>query len=791
MSNYNYSGLGGENRGHMPQGPDSADDVAYKGAAGGYAARGAKKPTSKWIKIGLPVAIVAAVIVAAVLGGVLGSRAAARNAENRSAEANTNDKPGGNADANPRPTNNNNAAIGRFATATNTQFMVPIYPSATNTAAFTSPTFNASAQGWPQDPFTPSTPSATTVREDRPRLFAPQYKWDALSQLIQVDPYMRGWNDTIFANAESLLGSGPVGYFMDGGSGILDIAREIKQRIKVFGYAYRQTRDRRWADRAWVEIQNASGDGPGEFGPAEDRWNAAHFLDAAELSAAFGVAYDWFYDVFSDEQKGQIRDVLIRYGLQPGVDAYTGASANGWWRTGVNGNWNCVCNGGLTIGSLAILGDDTTGVAAQLLGLTIENANANCARGPSSDGTWSETNDYWYFGTTGHAEMASALLTATGSHHGLLDANPSFQLTALAHMYAFGPTALFNYGDHGPNKFSATANCMFLYGEQYNRPQYTLFQREQVDAAEPWSMFWYNPSVAGAFWDGAPLDGFFDDATDQWASMRSSWTASDALYVAIKAGSNQAHQAHNDLDVGDFVLDALGTRWAGELGSGNYLSLDYFTSDAQDAVRWQYYRKMTAGQNTILINQANQNVAAAPSVRHGSSGTTQGSSTVLEVPNDSTAFWTTDMTSAYFDATSVKRGVRLLNGRRQVLLQDEIDAGSAIQWRMHTNATEISIAEGGTSVTLGLDGQTMRLTMLSPPEGAQFATASAARLPSDPTPPEADQENPGVTVLTISLPAGSHTVQVLFNPQWPGMSEADFVTPPTVALDDWSVTSHN
>lgn len=357
------------------------------------------------------------------------------------------------------------------------------------------------------------------------------------------------------------------------------------------------------------------------------------------------------YDAWSDDQKTTIRNNLLQYGLRLGVAATTDpTSTYGWWRNNVTGNWNCVCNSGLTLGSLAILNDDDSGVAEQLLGLTIENAKANCALAVSEDGTWAETANYWYFGTTGHAEMASALITATGSDYGLMTINSNFQKTGTYHMYAAGPTSLFNYGDHGPNKYSTTANSIIFYSDFYKLPEYALFQREQHDAAEPWSMFWYNPSISGAFWNGADLDHFFDDELDQWASMRSSWTDNDALYVAIKAGRNQGHQTHNDLDVGDFVLDALSTRWAGELGSGDYLSIDYFSSDAQESPRWLYYRKMTEGQNTLLIGGVNQNVLAVPSVRHDTSGTKQGSSTVLEISADSTAYWTTDMTSAYFNA---------------------------------------------------------------------------------------------------------------------------------------------
>lgn len=397
--------------------------------------------------------------------------------------------------------------------------------------------------------------------------------------------------------------------------------------------------------------QNAAGNGTVTFGPAEDKWNNNHFLDTAEFCAAIAIGYDWLYEMWSDEQKSQMRTTLIKYGLQPGLSVFTGSTSFGWWSVGIAGNWNCVCNSGLTMASLAILEDDTTGIASQLLSYTVDNAKQNCADATVDDGTWTETANYWYFGTTAHAEMASSLKTATGSDYGLLDVNPNFYLTGQFHMFVYGATSLFNYGDTGPNKYSTTANAMFYYADHYNQSQYSLFQREQPDAADPSSMFWYNPTVSGAFWDGLPLDHNFDNAFDQWVSMRSSWTDQHALYVAMKAGRLQNHQTHNDLDVGDFVLDALGTRWAGELGSGDYTSINYFSNDTQSSDRWLYYRKSTPGQNTITLEEKNQNVSAAPTViNYGSSQTAQGSSTVLTVSSDSTAFWIADMTSAYFTA---------------------------------------------------------------------------------------------------------------------------------------------
>jgi hypothetical protein len=143
-----------------------------------------------------------------------------------------------------------------------------------------------------------------------------------------------------------------------------------------------------------------------------------------------------------------------------------------------------------------------------------------------------------------------------------------------------------------------------------------------------------------------------------------------------------------------------------------------------------------------------------------------------------------------------------------VLIQDEINSQGTVQWRMHTNATIVPDS-AGTTATLTLDGQTLTVTMLNPPDGAKFTSSDAVRFDTDPTPLAPDQENPGVKVLIVDLPAGalffsfcalgmapdlpvfagSYTLQMLFNPQWPG--NVNFVTPKSVTLDNWSLTSHD
>jgi hypothetical protein len=234
----------------------------------------------------------------------------------------------------------------------------------------------------------------------------------------------------------------------------------------------------------------------------------------------------------------------------------------------------------------------------------------------------------------------------------------------------------------------------------------------------------------------------------------------------------------------------MGQRWAGELGSADYLGDGYFSSEAQDSVRWLWYRKMTEGQNTLSIGGANQNVNAQPVVTWGSSGTTQGSSTVLDIPSDSTAFMVADLSTNYF-GTSIKRGIRFFNGRRQFLLQDEITGANATTyWRMHTNAT---VTIDGNNANLALGGKQLQVQLISPPSGVTWQVVDPVRTADAPqlqTGQEADQPNPGVSVLSLSIPASTATttIQVIFNPQWDDFSS--FTTPSLVALSNWSLTSH-
>lgn len=116
----NYSTLQGP--GATPYG---SGDPYYTASTGYITPQPApKKGLSKWIKIGVPLLVLAT--IAAVIGGVLGSRAKKSVGTNSSNGSSTGSSTG---EAAASSVASVKLEIGRFATATDSEFMMPIYPS--------------------------------------------------------------------------------------------------------------------------------------------------------------------------------------------------------------------------------------------------------------------------------------------------------------------------------------------------------------------------------------------------------------------------------------------------------------------------------------------------------------------------------------------------------------------------------------------------------------------------------------------------------------------------------------
>jgi hypothetical protein len=183
-----------------------------------------------------------------------------------------------------------------------------------------------------------------TLKSDHPRLLADAARFAELRRQVKSNPLLNEWCVKVHGSAERILAQPPSEYEIPDGLRLLATSRRVLDRILTLGVAYRLSEDKRFVDRAWAELSAAA-----QF----KDWNPRHFLDTAEMTAAFGIGYDWFFFAWTKDQRDRLRRAIVEKGFAPGLKVYR---AREWWSRSLH-NWNQVCNGGLGIGALAI-GDE-------------------------------------------------------------------------------------------------------------------------------------------------------------------------------------------------------------------------------------------------------------------------------------------------------------------------------------------------------------------------------------------------------------------------------------------------
>jgi len=247
-----------------------------------------------------------------------------------------------------------------------------------------------------------------------------------------------------------------------------------------------------------------------------------------------------------------------------------------------------VCNGGIGIGALA-LADDEPELAGEILRAGLESIQIAMAEF-APNGAWKEGPGYWNYATAYNVAFLAALETALGTDFGLAHI-PGFADTGGFPVYLTGPLGrTFNYADGSDGAIRAAQ--MHWLACKFERPAYSDYQAK-VASPSALDLIWFRPTAASSPAPDPPLDKYFRGV--EVATFRSAWNDRDAVFVGFKAGDNKAN--HSNLDLGTFILDALGTRWALDLGADNYNMPGYFGKQ-----RWTYYRMRAESHNTLVLN---------------------------------------------------------------------------------------------------------------------------------------------------------------------------------------------
>lgn len=556
---------------------------------------------------------------------------------------------------------------------------------------------------------------------DHPRLLLPKGAEKKLLKQINRDEVWKEIHTATLGEADRII-TLPVNERIKTGMRLLAVSRENLRRIFILSYAYRMTGQEKYLVRAEQEMLKAA---------SFSDWNPSHFLDVGEMTMALGVGYDWLYPALSEASRRTIREAIVEKGFKPSYDtAYN-------WFVDAEHNWNQVCNGGLAFGAIAVAESEPEW-AQKIIDRAIDKVRLPM-RHYAPDGAYPEGPGYWGYGTLFNVLLIGGLESTFGTDYGLSQM-PGFMQTGTYEMQMVSSLIKhFNYMDNSYEPESSSAPFWFYSKTQDPSvlcQQVSILQRDTAkkylkDRVLPAMLIW------GA---GAPMEKAVAPQETFWAGrgntpvcvMRSGWGDPNARFVGVKLGSPSINHGH--MDVGSFVFEADGVRWAIDLGSEDYNTTETRGVDlwnmAQQSQRWDVFRYNNRSHNTLTFNDKLQRVNGSAQIIESDSATAR-------------RFVKTDLTPVYAgQVDKVERTISLVDND-YLLIEDEIMAGknyTRMRWTLMTRATPKILSDN--TVMLEQDGKRCLLKIES-------ETPIVWRFEKTPTVNTFDSPNPDVTMVVF------------------------------------------
>jgi hypothetical protein len=578
----------------------------------------------------------------------------------------------------------------------------------------------------------------TITDKQHPRILLLNGEERQIEQSIANSPVWAKMHQTILTECDRIIDLPPIERIQIGRR-LLDKSREALRRIFQLSYAYRMTGQEKYFTRCEKELLTIS-----NFSD----WNPSHFLDVAEMTMAVAIGYDWLYLKLSEQSRKTISEAIVAKGLNQSLDP----KYNSWLK--VVNNWNQVCNAGMTYGALAVAED-----YPELSKKMIDNA-LNTIHLPMDEykpnGAYPEGFGYWGYGTSFNVMFLSAVEKVFSTDFGLTS-TPGFMQTAGFYENMTAVSSLcFNWGDSGQRGDLSPA--MFWFAQRNNDPSQLWIEKRYLEKDDYSSFVSDRLFPAVMIWGkDLPLDKITAPKYNVWKGqganpvcmMRTSWTDPNAIYLGFKVGSPSVNHGH--MDIGSFIMESEGSRWATDFGMQDYESLEskgiQVFGRTQDAQRWSIFRINNRAHNTLTINDQLQQVKGYAKIDKYS-----------DKPDFMYAV--SDISSVYENQlTSVNRGVAIVD-QKFVVVRDELvspDKPTTVRWTMLTSAT---VELGKNSITLTKEGHSLLLKVDSP-EQVTMKTWS-----TEPT-TNYDAPNPGKTLVGFEMqlqPNQKQEIQVLLIP---------------------------
>ena len=415
-------------------------------------------------------------------------------------------------------------------------------------------------------------------------------------------------------------------------------------------------------------------------------WNAQkHYLDTARLMFAMSLAYDWMYDYWD----ASTREMIRRNILDKALTCYQGL----WWNW-VNTNWNQVCYCAIVNAAVAICDAGCEDICAEAIAQAVDANPLAQTASYSPDGNYPEGYTYFVFGTNYECLLLSTLDHTFGTAFGL-DEVQGFDRAPEMILNAVGPSGLvWNFYDNGTSEYNVMS--MWYFARRFSRPDFAVKELQRVrggfyrtdDLGELAPLYAcimedYDPRdvvppAQSPLYHGRGITPIAIVHTDRSNPARD-------RFLAVKAGSASANHGH--MDVGSFVYDARGIRWACDPGNQEYAPVEAalkaarlkggFWDMKQDSPRWKVWRMTNYGHNVLTVDDSLHVMAGRA---------------VVDSLYDSPAGYgmSMDMSPVFEGQLAYAHRIVIVDKKGHLVVTDEIEAPSdksvKVDWRMNTHA---------------------------------------------------------------------------------------------------------
>ncbi|QDH80798.1 heparinase [Echinicola soli] len=527
-------------------------------------------------------------------------------------------------------------------------------------------------------------------RYAHPRIFFQKEAMAELKGQISKNAHWEDLDKLVMGEAEKLLSSPKLTGKIQGKNRI-NQSREAIRRVLFLGYAYHMTRQPAYQKKAKEELLNIC---------SFEDWNPEVFLDLAEITMAAAVGYDWLYPQLSKEERGLVSRSILKKGLEPSYDQRYSDFQQ------LNNNWGQVINAALCLGAVSVYEsypDIAQKTIDRSLRLTDRALEEYCP-----DGIYPEGFMYWIYGSSYSSMM---FYTLENLQYKKAQLPECFLKSGAFYTHMIGQTGEpFNWSD----VFSVTSfnPAIFWMAKElgdlsllWNEKQ--LLENQQTDDLKEYRLLPVTllmgaslPLEKVTYPDGLCWAG---NGTNAMAVMRSSWEDPSALFLGFKLGNPREHHGH--MDMGSFILEADGVRWAIDMPMQNYHAAVFkhvkLWDDKQHGDRWSLTRTSNHGHNTLTLDDSLMDVGGkAELIRWGD--------------REGFQFAIGDLSDTFLRKDrKINRGVGIKE-KEYVIIRDEIaasDKGVNVCWKMVTKA-RIKVKDN--EAILEKAGKTLRLKISSP-----------------------------------------------------------------------------